>query len=313
LGGHAFVPEAVDLEQVSTDRLDRKALQTLVKGDNSGYLLIQGSVIDRETAAAALRKSGATIVRIGRYMGDPLDGLSPDWFVRFELGEATFDTVADAVGAPDFDRASAGESAADLRSRLLITELGQARVQIATAKAEIARLRLELAEISARAVVADVHADVLVRLEDERAALQEALIAESQAREAAEAVAREAEPSARRPEAPRALTAEIETVLRAMTPRVRLIRDSLAFCAVELSDRAHLYRILAQLEGTPMGWPAGWKKLKALAGWWERHLSDGVSDAGRIYARLDPSDRCLEVLVSTKGDQQRDIAWLQRP
>lgn len=284
--------------------------RAVVRGDSSGYVLVEGSVADRESAAAAIREAGASVARAGRYLGAALGDLAPDWFVRFDLNGAPFEAVETAVGAVKQVSEGSAESAAELRVRLLAAELAQARARIAALEADNARLRVERAEASAAAAAAD--ADALARLEAERAALQDALVAESRARVVAEALAGETTTVAPRPEAPRGLTAEIETVLRVVTPRVRLVRDSLSFAAVELRDRGALYRALAQLEAADAGWPPGWKKLQAANGWWERHLSDGSSDAGRLYARLDPSDRSVDVLVSTKGEQARDIAWLRR-
>jgi hypothetical protein len=46
--------------------------------------------------------------------------------------------------------------------------------------------------------------------------------------------------------------------------------------------------------------------------WWERHLSDGQDDAGRIYVRFSSTDRVWDVLISHKSGQTRDISWLSR-
>ena len=77
-------------------------------------------------------------------------------------------------------------------------------------------------------------------------------------------------------------------------------------------DRRALYRGLAELHVVNGRLPATWKKLKGLNAWWERHMSNGQDDAGRVYARLRDSDRIWNVLISHKGEQSRDIAWLAR-
>jgi hypothetical protein len=105
---------------------------------------------------------------------------------------------------------------------------------------------------------------------------------------------------------------EVETVRTSLLSRIEFIRDSLIFVSSELSDRGPLYRVLAELNFGQDRMPPAWKKVQGATGWWERHVSSGHDDAGRIYARLDPSTRRWQALVSHKGDQPRDIHWLVR-
>jgi hypothetical protein len=105
---------------------------------------------------------------------------------------------------------------------------------------------------------------------------------------------------------------EIEVVLETLLPGVRLIRDSIIVIAAEFSNRRALYRGLAELQIVNGRLPPTWKKLKGLDAWWERHMSDGQDDGGRVYARLGDSDRVWDVLISHKSEQSRDIAWLAR-
>ena len=93
---------------------------------------------------------------------------------------------------------------------------------------------------------------------------------------------------------------------------MRLLRDSFIVISAEFFSRRALYRGLAEMQivnGRP---PTAWKKLRGLEDWWERHMSDGQDDAGRVYARLGQFDRIWDVLVSHKSEQARDIAWLAR-
>ena len=92
---------------------------------------------------------------------------------------------------------------------------------------------------------------------------------------------------------------EIEVVLATLLPEVRLMRDSLNVISAEFSNRRALYRGLAELRTVAGRLPPTWKKLKGLDLWWERHMSDGQDDAGRVYARN--SDRVWDVLVSHKS------------
>lgn len=47
-------------------------------------------------------------------------------------------------------------------------------------------------------------------------------------------------------------------------------------------NRRALYRGLAELQIVNGRLPPTWKKLKGLDAWWERHMSDGQDDAGRV-------------------------------
>jgi hypothetical protein len=76
----------------------------------------------------------------------------------------------------------------------------------------------------------------------------------------------------------------------------------------EFADRGGLYRSLIELDSGALG--RAWKKLHGAPGWWERHVSNGQDDSGRIYARR--GEGSWEVLISHKSQQARDITWLER-
>ena len=76
----------------------------------------------------------------------------------------------------------------------------------------------------------------------------------------------------------------------------------------EFADRRGLYRALIELGSDALGRP--WKKMHAALGWWERHVSNGQDDSGRLYVRRAAGH--WEVLVSHKSQQTRDLAWLAR-
>src|ERR1700736_855097 len=54
----------------------------VIEGVEEAYVLLSGPSISCETAAGALKASGYNVLRTGRYLGDPVDGLEADWFIR---------------------------------------------------------------------------------------------------------------------------------------------------------------------------------------------------------------------------------------
>lgn len=302
LAGPAEVPGAGPPQAAPAPRF------LIVLGDRSGYLFVAGSTLERETAAAALRGAGAQLVHSGRHLGDPIDDFVPDWFIRFDVATAAPDTleqsVAKALAA--VSAVTAEDDLAALRAQILTTELLGTHAQLAAAHAESARLRVERAEALSARDAAD--AGLKEQLEAARLERDHALSLAAQASEAAAAQA--ATPPAASPTTQRRLRSEIETVLRTLLPHVELLRDSLAVITTEYRERGSLYRALGQL--SPAGeLPANWKKVRALDHWWERHVADGASDAGRLYARWDATSRTFAILVSRKQEQSRDFDWLR--
>ncbi|WP_143018168.1 hypothetical protein [Belnapia rosea] len=192
-------------------------------------------------------------------------------------------------------------------------QLAAARAREAAMQAENERLRGTPREPALDAVVQALRAE----LAEERALLQAA--------EASVAAANEALILGAGTRVPRAVAAttavmpvgrrlpeEMQTVLAALLPRVRLLRDSLTVACGEFGNRQAFYRACAELQQSTARLPPAWKKLQGLDAWWERHISNGEDDAGRLYTRLDRTDLCWEILLSHKGEQPRDIAWLRR-
>lgn len=310
IAGEAVVPGTASPPAVGASRADARF--TMVEGVGEAYLLIQGSVIDREQAAARLAAGGLTVLRHGRYLGDLVDGLAADWFVRFQSPSAAPQPLADHIRTlldGLLRPAEAPASMAELRLRLVEGELAQAKAAAASLKTEVARLRLALAE-QASAPIQDDGGEVAERLRAEVDDLQKALAEEAKHRIAAEALALEV-PRPPHPPASGRLRDEVAAVFAGLLPRIRLLRSSLDVVAVEFSDRRFLYGALAELADGTSGAPPNWKKVKGADRWWERHISNGQDDTGRIYARLDAEGRDWEVLVSHKSEQPRDIIWLR--
>ncbi|WP_315734067.1 MULTISPECIES: hypothetical protein [unclassified Bradyrhizobium] len=305
MGGEAFPPADCLHGDASI-----QAPQTnfaVIEGVEEAYLLLSGSSLACETAAAALKASGYDVLRMGRYLGDPVDGMEADWFIRITKPRDAGDSLSSlltGVLAGQTLNVHRPETAAEHRARLIAGELAAVKAREAALRAEVTRLKLERTTgVQTQAEIDELRAAI----EFERSLRQEADLA---AYAAAQLIN---EPRADRPVSPPGkLKSEIEVVFEILLPDVRLIRDSLIVIAAEFSNRRALYRGLAELRNVSGRLPPTWKKLKGLGEWWERHMSDGQDDAGRVYARLSNTERIWDVLISHKGDQVRDIAWLAR-
>lgn len=314
LAGPAFVPDAI----APAAPTPAPVRHLLVAGEQAGYVLVVGDVADRERIAALIRGGGASVSRTGRYLGEPIgDELMPDWFVRFDLAGGDFARIEQALAEAFPHDDHPPQPTEVLRSRLLMAEIIALKAEQARLATENARLRLELAETVAAAGAVSAETSERVREEHTElvATLTASLAAEAKAREEAEVLAASLPANLPSPtmSASKSLTREVATIMRTAFPRVRLLRDGELTLTLEYRDRAGVYGALAQIN--PDKFPAdaaSWKKLQGLDGWWERHVSDGTSDAGRLYARRASEDRMIELLASTKREQLRDIAWLRR-
>ncbi|WP_262271844.1 hypothetical protein [Microvirga yunnanensis] len=279
----------------------------LIDGRDEAYLVLPGSVLDCEQATGSLREAGIRVLRTGRYLGEPVDGVEGDWFIRFvkptDRARPVRELIAGLLGRSPADEAR-DQAGPELRARLLGAELAAAKAREAGLRTEVAHYRLREAEQVGAAEAEVTH--LRLELEEER-----------RLREVAEAAAMEAEraepvPPAPRPAAPARIRDEIESVLAALLPRVRLVRDSINVIAAEYGSRRAVYRALAELHENQEQKLQAWKRIRGAEGWWERHVNNGHDDAGRIYAKLDKADRVWDVLVSHKGEQTRDVTWLSR-
>jgi hypothetical protein len=128
--------------------------------------------------------------------------------------------------------------------------------------------------------------------------------AELEKARSAPAVARQAPPRTR-------LQDEIADLLGCLLPNLNLLRDSLTVAASEYASRKALYRSLAELASTDGRLPPNWKAVQGASRWWERHVSDGQDNTGRLYAQYGSETRQWHVLISDKAEQPRDMAWLR--
>ncbi len=276
------------------------ALRETVGG---AYVLLSGSVMRAKKSAADLTRAGLSVARSGRYVGEPLPGLEPDWFIRIAAvpGDDLGARVADALGAP-VERFQDG----DLRERLLAAELEKALEKAAAAKEELARLESAESELQILRDTVSLTRD-LAEADRQRREAAELQAVETQRRVdqlLAERALR-AEPSTNR--SGRRIADEIDDVLSTLLPRIRLIRDTRDVVATEFFSRKGFYRALGELDRSTQGIPSEWKAVKGAAPWIERHVSNGQDNTGRAYARFDRSDRRWDVLISDKNDQPKDV------
>ena len=274
------------------------------------YVMLRGSVTEAELAAANLRSSGLLVARLGRYLGEGIPGFDADWFLRL-IAEPTAEVqekIAIALGARPEWRDERG-----LRERLLAAELERALARDAEAKAALVRLRAAEDDAASHGEAA-----ALSRAEAEvERQLREAAEAQAQASQAQRRVDElEAERAGLRippgSRSDRSVADEFDIVLDVLLPRVKLLRDSRDLAVFGYLSRQGVYQALAELDRTTRQIPSAWKSVQGASRWIERHVSNGQDNTGRAYARLDPSDRRWEVLISHKADQNQDIEWLKR-
>lgn len=279
----------------------------VIEGVDEAYVLVSGTVTNCEEASSRLKAFGYEVIRTGRYLGDPVDDFEADWFVRIARPTGSNDalsTVLRNVLGDQVTEEDSHKTLGEYRAQLIATELASAKAREAALRVEIARLKLE----SASAADTQVQIEELrLAVDLEREARQQADLAAADAQDLLNAARQD-----RPPPRPGKIKDEIEVVLATLIPEVRLMRDSLDVVAAEFSNRRALYRGLAELRTAIGRLPPTWKKLRGLEQWWERHMSDGQDDAGRIYVRFSATDCIWDVLISHKSEQSRDITWLAR-
>jgi len=170
-----------------------------------------------------------------------------------EVLGAEFQTVSGSTPA----------SARDLRMSLLLEMLAAAKRSQEELHERFTAVTRTMAEQTGS--FSDELLALQARLESERARREEA------EKLAADALAAVQQPRAIPSPAPK-LKDEIETVLASLLPRIEPQRDTLVFLSSEMSDRASLYRALAELDRGQERMPPAWKKVQGATGWWERHI-----------------------------------------
>jgi hypothetical protein len=265
----------------------------LIEGAEEAWLVLDGPGTLRDAAAGALRQAGIAVLRSGPWLGDAVDGVvgtSFICFVRPQTGNLR-DKVAEILDGILFPSPEKFDPVD--RVHALTVELAEARAAIA---------HLQMSQSEARSTLAYDNENELASVRQENAALLQEII--DLRRQLTEAAPNRPEPS----RTAGRLQNEISTLLETIRPDLRLLRDSLTVLAGEFSDRRSLYRAMLELDAGTLG--HNWKRIQGAPGWWERHVSNGQDDSGRIYARR-VQGRC-DLLVSHKSQQARDISWLEK-
>ena len=271
---------------------------TVLPGEEATWVLIQGSAVELAAARASLERGGQQVSRQGRWLGEPVGHCDFDWFLRCD-GWLAPETAATLLGSP----AAAADTDPAVRVAILEQRLADMRADLASLKGALARVR---AAPPREALSPDPDPRLIEALE-QIDALQARLVVAASASSPRPAPA--LAPARSRGE-PR-LRDELEDALKAFRPDVVLLRDSLTVITGEFSARRAVWRTICDLPASGSR-PDGWKSLRGADRWWECHLSTGQSDTGRAYARFDTKQRQWSLLISTKGEQDRDIAWLNR-
>ncbi len=268
--------------------------------DGEAYLFVDGTVQACRQAERRLTQAGFEVLR----SGPNLSGGAGDWFIRVgAMPDESVGKLTDIL--QDVRAAVAVEEETSLRESLLVQAL-------VTAQASQSRLRAQLEQ--ARAVVAIPAPDETPELRSLRESLGALSVRFAEVE--AEATALREQLESTPPPASSAKTSKLEVELAVaaagLVPRLEFVGSSMRFIAVELPDRAILWKVLAALDRQERGLPPGWKSLSGHEGWWERHFSTGQDNQGRIYARFATATARWQVLVSHKQDQTMDLRRIWR-
>jgi len=267
---------------------------SISKSDSNGaYVFFEGSSKTRDTVMRQFAALGIRDVR----SGPNLSGGPGDWFVRIDqFCEDITAQLNDIFGQLPDEPAS--EATSSLRERLLMLSLSRSQEARRSLTSQIDNLQKAAAENSAEAEqLRNLRSDLIALGEELERANAEIASLKSQLTLTSPSTSKTSR-----------IDKELAAAAEAMLPRVNLIGDSIKFIAVELQDRSAVWKILSALDRQDRGQPEGWKSVKGVAHWWERHFSNGQDNQGRIYAKLVETK--WQVLVSHKQSQSADLRRL---
>jgi hypothetical protein len=259
---------------------------------------VAGTAHDLHQTETELAQAGVTVLRSGPNLSQE----PADWFIRCE-GSLDGDvlnrlSIPCEMQQPPDSVISGQDRTTTLRLRLMAEALESS---------EASRRRLQDLLATAQSK-SQPDPDIVQALEQAAAELTAERSRRTQIEAELEQLGR-ARPSPP-PLKPTRPAHELATVVATLLPRLEFLPGSLEFMVNELPSRKGVFEKLAPIERTSKDWPPGWKRLRALDAWWECHFGTGQDDQGRIYARPIEGSGRLQVLVSHKQDQARDLRRL---
>ena len=256
-----------------------------LKTEDSTWVLIQGLSAERAATQLLLEQAGIAVQRFGRWLGDVVEGVAFDWFILCQ-GAIDGQALARVLGRP------AVEADAEARVVVLERRLLDARANLARLAAALEARQSPAQPSSPPTPSSDLLTEALAQIQSLQVRLADAPL-----------------PSPSRTS--QRLHDELAAALATLRPDLVMLRDTLLVATATFSNRTQFYRALHELPVTGAR-PNGWKVLRGSDRWWERHVSTGQDDSGRIYARFDTATRRWSVLLGVKSAQPRDIDWLAR-
>ncbi|RSU52495.1 hypothetical protein [Sphingobium yanoikuyae] len=266
-----------------------------------------------------------------------------DWELAQLLAEVSEPLVNSDTGSPDLmiarlrrdhDRLATKLIAAERELAETLSNADANEAELARTRDEAARnerrleteaafLRAGLEAVRSRGAADDADAlrDLRIRIDSLSSDRDDALVAWTRAEEAAaqlrlrlEAAQAELAEVAARPSGPTFTSkrqgradAELQTVMKALLPSIAFVRGSIDFILTEVEDRRDLYGKLRLLVDNPVS--VGGKRVHAVDGWLEVHMSTGRGRDGRLYYKK--REHGWSVLVSDKAAQANDFQWLK--
>ena len=285
----------------------------VIEAEDEAWILVTGNVVARDGYAASLRRAGFPVLRVGVWLGEVVEDFVADWFIR----------IARAAGEPPIvqrlEAVLGGTCIGTARSedslRTDLTRQPSLESDLAAARAKAATFEILLGEAQFEATTAETELFARIHtLEIELATAKEEAARQPLVHLPGSGISAGSDnPQASTPPSKQArkLQDEVTSVLASLLPNVKLLRESLRVATAEYRDRGSFYRTMAELKGDVGRLPPAWKKLRGADGWWERHVSTGEDDSGRVYARFGANGATWQVLLSYKAEQNRDVAWLQ--
>jgi hypothetical protein len=127
----------IDLAAVTTDATPAKAHLAVLLGEQETWVLLDGMPSAVAAMRSALAANRVSVTRTGRWLGDPVDGVAYDWFLRCD-GHLDVAVLSGLIG----EQTSASP---DPAARVAVLEQ-----QLLEAKADLARLDTALRKAIAR-------------------------------------------------------------------------------------------------------------------------------------------------------------------